>query len=55
MYGVREQRQMIRKVVMILILICLVATLVGCNTIEGMGRDISEAGEAISDAARNGT
>ena len=46
---------MIRKVVMILILVGLVVTFVGCNTIEGMGRDISEAGEAISEAARNGT
>jgi len=31
-------------------LIALSATAFGCNTVEGMGRDIERAGEAIQDA-----
>lgn len=42
---------MTRKIVLILVLIGLVATQVGCHTVQGLGRDISAAGEAISEAA----
>ena len=34
-----------------LVVACL--TLAACNTVEGVGRDISEGGEAISDTARD--
>ena len=30
----------------------LVAMLVGCNTVKGMGQDIQKAGEKIEDAAK---
>jgi predicted small secreted protein len=33
-----------------LALLCLFAT--GCNTIEGMGKDISKAGDTIENAAK---
>lgn len=42
---------MIRKMVLVLVLIGLAATQIGCNTVQGIGRDISTAGEAISEAA----
>lgn len=29
------------------------AGLTGCNTVEGAGKDVSAAGEAVSDAARD--
>ena len=49
---------MIKKTMLALVLVALLAALVGCNTIRGAGRDISAAGEAITEAAggddRNG-
>jgi predicted small secreted protein len=36
---------------MIAILIAATLTLVGCNTIEGMGEDIQKAGQSIEKAA----
>jgi entericidin A len=40
---------MIRK----LLALCAVAVLLaGCNTIEGMGKDIQKAGEKIEDASK---
>ena len=42
---------MLRKTILVLVLISLAATLVGCNTVQGIGRDISAAGEAITEAA----
>ena len=42
---------MIKKTVLVLILVGLTAALVGCHTIRGAGRDISGAGEAITEAA----
>jgi predicted small secreted protein len=42
---------MIRKTVLVLALLALVVSLVGCNTIRGAGRDIAAAGEAIAEAA----
>jgi predicted small secreted protein len=35
----------------VLILFCLPLLLSACNTIEGMGRDVRNAGEGISDSA----
>ena len=36
---------------MFLILAALVLPLAGCNTMEGAGKDIQDAGEAVEDAA----
>lgn len=30
---------------------CVLALLAGCNTVRGVGQDMSEAGEAVSDTA----
>lgn len=43
----------IKKWTQLSILTCLLAgALVGCNTIEGAGRDIEKAGEEIQEEAR---
>ena len=42
---------MIKKMILALVLVALTSALVGCNTIRGAGRDISAAGEAITEAA----
>lgn len=42
---------MVKKVVLLFVLMGLTAALVGCNTVAGIGRDIAEAGEAITEAA----
>ena len=34
-------------------LVAVVLTTAGCNTVEGMGKDIGKAGDAISDGAEN--
>ncbi len=34
-------------------LVAVVLTTAGCNTIEGMGKDIGNAGDAISDSAES--
>ena len=31
---------------------CVLALLAGCNTIEGMGKDLSRAGDKIEEAAK---
>ncbi len=38
------------KVVLLLIAVGVVFSIYGCNTVEGMGRDIQKAGEAIEKA-----
>jgi entericidin B len=47
---------MIRKILALLMaalmLIGLVGTLPGCNTMEGAGKDIQQGGKAISDEAK---
>ncbi len=35
-----------------LFLVSLFATLTGCNTVEGMGKDIEKGGKAIKNEAR---
>jgi entericidin A len=35
-----------------LIALCAVAWLAGCNTLEGVGKDLKTAGEKIEDAAK---
>ena len=34
------------------VLMALAATLMGCETVKGMGRDLQKAGQAIEGAAR---
>ena len=42
-----------RKAVFVAILALGAACLGGCNTIEGAGRDLSSAGKAVSETARD--
>jgi predicted small secreted protein len=42
---------MLRKAVLLLALLVLTAASLGCNTIRGVGRDISAVGDALTDAA----
>lgn len=44
---------MVKTIFAILALIGVIGTTAGCNTVEGMGRDIERAGEATSDTARD--
>ncbi len=34
-------------------LILMACAIAGCNTVEGMGKDISKGGDAVQDAAQN--
>jgi predicted small secreted protein len=49
----KEQATMIRKVLLVLALLGMALAATSCNTIQGAGRDIAAAGEAISEAATN--
>jgi entericidin B len=40
-----------KKVLRIFALVSVVVAIAGCNTIEGMGKDIKKGGEAIEKAA----
>ncbi|MET0373662.1 MAG: entericidin A/B family lipoprotein [Rhizorhabdus sp.] len=42
---------MIRRAIAITLISGLLAV-TGCNTIEGVGKDVSSAGKAVSDAAK---
>ncbi|MEN6338235.1 MAG: entericidin A/B family lipoprotein [Phycisphaerales bacterium] len=42
---------MIRRILLGIILSGMILAFAGCNTIRGMGEDITLAGEAISEAA----
>ena len=44
---------MIRKMLLTLALIGVLLTAFGCNTVAGLGRDISTVGNALSDAAHD--
>jgi predicted small secreted protein len=41
-----------KKLITLLVLVSI-AGLVGCNTIEGAGKDIQRGGEAVSDTAKD--
>lgn len=41
-----------KKLIAVLVLISI-AGLIGCNTIEGAGKDIQRGGEAVSDTAKD--
>jgi predicted small secreted protein len=50
---VSERRTPLKKKLYFLLLIILsLIILSGCNTMQGMGKDIKKAGEAIEDAAQ---
>ena len=40
-----------KKLVSVLLLASIVLALSACNTIEGVGKDVQKAGEAVEDAA----
>ena len=42
----------LKKLILWCLLSALGLSLVGCNTVRGMGKDIQKAGEAIQDAFR---
>jgi len=44
---------MFKSFLAILALIGVFGSLAGCNTVDGMGRDLERAGEATSDTARD--
>ncbi|WP_366517477.1 entericidin A/B family lipoprotein [uncultured Methylophaga sp.] len=39
------------KIISLLIAFCLTCVVTGCNTIEGMGKDVEAAGDAIEKKA----
>lgn len=42
----------IKKLLYLTLLIFAIAGIVGCNTIEGMGKDIEKGGEKIQDVVK---
>jgi len=42
---------MVNKIILVVALVLLVFSLIGCETFKGMGRDIKTAGEAVEDTA----
>ncbi len=40
-----------KKTALILLVVFCMAMLIGCNTMEGLGKDIQSAGEKLEDAA----
>ena len=42
---------MLKKFILLTVMFALSGALVGCNTTEGMGKDIARGGEKIQDAA----
>jgi predicted small secreted protein len=45
-------REIMMKKWMAFILICCVILLAGCNTVQGVGKDVEKAGEAIQKSTR---
>jgi entericidin B len=44
---------MIKRMLAILMLLGMLGSIAGCNTIEGMGKDIERGGEVTQDVARD--
>jgi len=42
---------MVRRVLLALVLAGLLFAALGCNTMQGLGEDVSELGEALTEAA----
>lgn len=49
----KKGKNMLRKVVILVSTLALSALLAGCNTAEGIGKDIKSGGAAIEDAAKD--
>jgi predicted small secreted protein len=45
---------MIKRMLLILALLGMLVAIASCNTVRGVGRDVSIAGEAITEAAGGG-
>jgi entericidin A len=46
-----KEKQKMKRIALLIIVVFSLAVLSGCNTMQGLGKDIKEAGEAIEDAA----
>jgi predicted small secreted protein len=44
---------MLNRILAVLMLAGVFGALAGCNTVDGMGKDLGRAGEATSDTARD--
>ena len=44
---------MLNRILSVLMLAGVLGALAGCNTVDGMGKDLGRAGEATSDTARD--
>ena len=44
---------MFKTILALLLLVGVFGSVAGCNTIDGMGKDLERAGEATSDTARD--
>lgn len=44
---------MYKTILAMLVLVGVLGSVAGCNTIDGMGKDLERAGEATSDTARD--
>lgn len=44
---------MIKSILAMLLLVGVFGSIAGCNTFDGMGKDLERAGEATSDTARD--
>ena len=44
---------MFKSILAVLMLIGVFGSIAGCNTFDGMGKDLERAGEATSDTARD--
>ncbi len=49
----RELNDMPYRILPLLCLLAVLGGLAGCNTVEGFGKDVEAAGEAIDDTADN--
>jgi predicted small secreted protein len=44
---------MTKSILALLLLVGVLGSIAGCNTVDGMGKDLERAGEATSDTARD--
>lgn len=49
MVFLRESRKMVRKVLLVLALVVVLLSLIGCQTVQGLGEDITWLGEKCSE------
>jgi entericidin A len=48
-----QEDPMKRLTALLLLAMFSIATLSACNTVQGVGKDVQKAGEAVEDAGRN--